>query len=325
MAIGLDVASTAYQPSGRIVGAGAPRDRSPCSPPLARRSPERRPRWPVLDAGRAVEDTCRRDSRAPSSPRDDHCSCRRRRLDRRAGAHHAGRAASRRACPPRRGVLALVQRPARRAPKPSPIGTRPHRRTLRADRGRPATARRCSASARRARRRRRAPRRPAPARACSCARRSRRRRRPPSSGAYAVRRRRRRPLRRPPPGHVHQGQDVMAAEGTPVVTPGRRRRPLARLPGLRRRPLRGRPRRRRPRLRVHALPGRLDPRREGPAGRRRPARSAASATPATPAARTCTSRSGPTAGTLEGLAPDRPAARPAGLGRSGLAARDGRG
>ena len=57
---------------------------------------------------------------------------------------------------------------------------------------------------------------------------------------------------------THRGQDILAAAGTPVVTPARRRRDLARLPGRRRRLLHRHPRRRRPRLRLHAPAGRLD-------------------------------------------------------------------
>ena len=98
------------------------------------------------------------------------------------------------------------------------------------------------------------------------------------------------------PGHTHQGQDVAAAEGTPVVTPrggivhwiayqekGAGHYVVHR-------------RRRRPPLRLHAPAGRLDPRGQGRAGRRGPADRRRSATRARPKARTCTSRSGSTAG-----------------------------
>ena len=65
-------------------------------------------------------------------------------------------------------------------------------------------------------------------------------------------------LRRRARHRAHRGQDILAAEGTPVASPARRRRDVARLPGRGRRPLHRHPRRRRPRLRLHAPPGRLD-------------------------------------------------------------------
>ena len=98
-------------------------------------------------------------------------------------------------------------------------------------------------------------------------------------------------------GHSHQGQDIVAAAGTPIVAPRAGVRQLARVPGRRRRPLRGAARRRRARLRVHAHADRLGRRPEGPGGRGRRSGSARSARPATRTGRTCTSRSGPTAGT----------------------------
>ena len=96
----------------------------------------------------------------------------------------------------------------------------------------------------------------------------------------------------------HQGQDLAAAEGTPLVAVADRHDLVARVPGRRRRPLPGARRRRRGlQLRLHAPPVRQP---AGPQGRpRRPSGSTSrtSATPAAPRARTCTSRSGTAPGT----------------------------
>ena len=61
----------------------------------------------------------------------------------------------------------------------------------------------------------------------------------PIAGAWSHRRRRLR-LRRRPAGHIHQGQDVMAAAGTPLVAPVAGVRLLDRVPGGRRRAVRRR-------------------------------------------------------------------------------------
>ena len=121
-------------------------------------------------------------------------------------------------------------------------------------------------------------------------------------------------------GHVHQGQDITAAEGTPVVAPARGHASLGRLPAQGRRPLRRPARRRRQRLRLHAPPRGLDHRRRGRRARRRPGASRRSAAPAPRPARTCTSRSGPTAGTRRKAShADRPAPAAPGVGRDALA------
>ena len=118
----------------------------------------------------------------------------------------------------------------------------------------------------------------------------------PRAGRLQLRRGRRALRRRPhrprPPGPGHHRRRRHAGRHA-----GRRDRALARLPGQRRRLLRRDPRRRRARLRLHALPGRLDAWSRRAGGSPRGSAWPTSATRATPRARTCTSRSGPTAGT----------------------------
>ena len=93
-------------------------------------------------------------------------------------------------------------------------------------------------------------------------------------------------------GYSHQGQDILAAEGMPVVAPVAGLDLLHRLPGARRRLLHRREGRRRLRLLLRPLPEGLDRGR----ARRRPcspaSRCATSARRATRRGRTCTSRLG---------------------------------
>ena len=94
-------------------------------------------------------------------------------------------------------------------------------------------------------------------------------------------------------GHIHQGQDVAAAEGTPLVAPAAGHDHHGRLPGRRRRLLRGRGRRRRHALVRRSCTSRRA-RRRSPRASRSASASAwrSSARPATRPGRTCTSRSG---------------------------------